>query len=241
MEYKFTIIIPVFNEASNLYPLERELITFIETQKYRTKVLFVNDGSSDKSLDIIEILCQKNEAFHFISFDNNYGLSSALKAGFDYTETELVGYMDADLQTLPKDFNLLLEHINEYDLVSGMRMNRSDHLIKKITSKLANMIRKWFTNDGVDDTGCPLKVIKTEFAKQIPMFRGLHRFLPAMILLQDGKVKQVPIAHYPRLNGESKFGISNRLFGPLADCFAYLWMKKKYIKYNVNHQNSKPI
>jgi len=102
-----------------------------------------------------------------------------------------------------------------------------------MSSTIANKIRRAFTHDGMDDTGCPLKVIKTENAKKIPMFKGLHRFLPAMILLQNGRILQVPVQHFPRIAGTAKFGLWNRLIGPLSDCFAYLWMKKKYINYEV--------
>ncbi|WCO02492.1 glycosyltransferase [Psychroserpens ponticola] len=236
MSFKFTIIIPIYNEKDNLKRLEEELLAFIQTSTITTKVLLINDGSTDESQISIESICNRNKNFSFLLFDTNYGLSTALKAGFDYTDTEFVGYIDADLQTSPKDFNSLLEHISTYDLVTGVRKNRNDGFIKKISSKIANSIRRAFTNDGMDDTGCPLKVIKTEYAKRIPMFRGLHRFLPAMILLQGGTVKQIPIQHFPRLAGTSKFGITNRLLGPLIDCFAYLWMKKKRIHYKVSKQ-----
>ena len=236
MHFKFTIIVPVYNEKDNLKRLEDELLAYIHTSEILTKILFVNDGSTDESLTSIESICKRNIGFSFLSFDKNYGLSSAIKAGFDYTETELVGYIDADLQTSPKDFNLLLEHMNGYDLVTGVRTHRNDSLSKKVSSKISNSIRRLFTKDGMDDTGCPLKVIKTEYAKRIPMFRGLHRFLPAMVLLQDGNIKQIPIQHFPRVAGNSKFGIRNRLLGPLADCFAYLWMKKKTIHYKVSKQ-----
>ena len=233
MEFQFTIIVPVYNEADNLERLESELLDFTQTSKTATKVLFVNDGSTDGSQISIASICNRNPNFNFLLFDKNYGLSAALKAGFDYSDTEFVGYIDSDLQTSPKDFNLLLEHIPNHELVTGVRTNRNDSFIKKTSSVLANNIRKIFTKDGMDDTGCPLKVIKTEYAKRIPMFKGLHRFLPAMILLQGGRVKQIPVQHFPRVAGTSKFGIGNRLLGPLTDCFAYLWMKKKYINYNV--------
>jgi len=160
-------------------------------------------------------------------------LSAAIKAGFDYIDTELTGYIDADLQTAPTDFNLLFEYIGEYDLVTGVRANRKDSFVKNMSSRIANGIRRTFTKDGMDDTGCPLKVIKTSHAKRIPMFRGLHRFLPAMILLQEGKIIQVPVQHFPRIAGKANFGLWNRLIGPLMDCFAYLWMKKKYINYEI--------
>lgn len=230
---EFTIIIPVYNEELNLKRVEKELLSFIKIAKKKTTILFINDGSTDNSQQIIEDICQKNIEFRFIHFKNNKGLSAALKAGFDNIDTPLLGYIDADLQTSPKDFNILLNHTEHYDLVTGIRTQRKDSLIKKISSKISNKIRTIFTNDGMEDSCCPLKIIKTDCAKKIPMFKGLHRFLPAMVLLQKGTVLQIPIQHFPRIAGKTKFGIRNRLLGPITDCFAYLWMKKKYINYEV--------
>src|SRR5690606_29295763 len=231
--YEFTIIVPVYNEEENLPRVEKELLSYTKIATKKTAILFVNDGSKDNSQVLIEEICNRNEAFHFICFKDNRGLSAAIKAGFDHVESPLVGYIDSDLQTAPEDFNLLLQHIGEYDLVTGVRAERKDKFVKNMSSKIANIIRRAFTNDGMDDTGCPLKVIKTEYAKRIPMFKGLHRFLPAMILLQNGKILQIPIKHFPRIAGTAHFGLWNRLFGPLMDCFAYLWMKKKYINYEI--------
>ena len=231
--FEFTIIVPVYNEELNLKRVEKELLSFIKIAKKKTTILFINDGSTDNSQQIIEDICQKNIEFRFIHFKNNKGLSAALKAGFDNIDTPLLGYIDADLQTSPKDFNILLNHTEHYDLVTGIRTQRKDSLIKKISSKISNKIRTIFTNDGMEDSCCPLKIIKTDCAKKIPMFNGLHRFLPAMVLLQKGTVLQIPIQHFPRIAGKTKFGIRNRLLGPITDCFAYLWMKKKYINYEV--------
>ena len=233
MKKTFTIIVPVYNEEDNLLRVEKELSNYIKNCPVKADILLVNDGSSDKSQKIIEEICDRNNDFSFLSFKENRGLSAAIKAGFDNVKTPLLGYIDSDLQTTPEDFNLLLDKIGEYDLVTGVRANRKDSFVKNMSSTIANGIRRAFTHDGMDDTGCPLKVIKTEYAKKIPMFKGLHRFLPAMILLQDGKILQVPVQHFPRIAGEAKFGLWNRLIGPLMDCFAYLWMKKKYINYEV--------
>jgi len=237
MNFQFTIIVPVYTEEDNLIRVETELLAFTKIATKITKILFVNDGSKDKSQTLIETICSRNPEFTYINFEANRGLSAAIKAGFDYTDTELVGYIDSDLQTAPSDFNLLLEHIESFDLVTGVRSNRKDSFVKNMSSKIANGIRRSFTHDGMDDTGCPLKVIKTEYAKRIPMFKGLHRFLPAMILLQNGKITQIPVQHFPRIAGQAKFGLWNRLLGPLMDCFAYLWMKKKYINYTIAKQS----
>ncbi|TQD37763.1 glycosyltransferase family 2 protein [Haloflavibacter putidus] len=237
MQYEFTIIVPLFNEEANLLRVEKELALYSQNAIKKTCVLFVDDGSTDNSLDLVEKICSRNKTFHFIAFKKNQGLSAAIKAGFDYSSTPLTGYIDSDLQTNPEDFNLLLQEIGPYDLVTGLRTDRKDSFKKNMSSKIANGIRRAFTQDGMDDTGCPLKVIKTDYAKRIPMFKGLHRFLPAMIMLQNGKILQVPVRHYPRVAGKPKFHLTNRLIGPLIDCFAYIWMKKKYINYTVNKRD----
>ena len=241
MTYKFTIIVPVYNEEDNLERLETELLKYLNIAKVTTSVLFVNDGSSDNSQALIESICKRNDAFEYILFKNNKGLSAAIKAGFDHVDSELVGYIDSDLQTTPEDFNILLEHIDAYELVTRVRSNRKDSFVKNMSSKIANGIRRAFTHNGMDYTGCPLKVIRTEYAKRIPMFRGLHRFLPAMIILQNGRVTQITVQHFPRMAGTAKFGVWNRLLGPLMDCFAYLWMKKKYINYEVEKSSKQNL
>ncbi len=237
MKYDFTIIVPVYNEEDNLTRIEKELLAYLKIASKPTKILFVNDGSNDNSQNLIEEICNKNETFSYISFNQNRGLSAAIKAGFDHVTTPLLGYIDSDLQTVPEDFNLLLNQIGDYDLVTGIRVDRKDSLVKNMSSKIANSIRRSFTHDGMDDTGCPLKVIKSDYAKRIPMFKGLHRFLPAMILLQNGKIAQIPVRHFPRVAGTTKFGLWDRLLGPLSDCFAYLWMKRKYINYEVGKKS----
>lgn len=237
--YEFTIIVPVFNEEDNIYNLEKVIGDFIPKSIRKSCVLFVNDGSSDGSLVKIKEICARNDDFFYISFARNAGLSAALKAGIDYTESKYLGYMDADLQTVPEDFNLLLADIEDYSMVIGIRANRKDTAFKRIQSKIANSFRRMMTGDGATDTGCPLKVLKTEAAKRLPLFKGLHRFLPALILLQEGGVyKQVPVRHFPRTAGKSKFHLWNRLWGPFADCFAYRWMRPRYINYTVAEKNT---
>ncbi|MGV0995600.1 glycosyltransferase family 2 protein [Empedobacter falsenii] len=236
MSTEFTIIIPIYNEEDNLIRLEETMNQYLSKSIKQTEILLINDGSKDKSLALIKEICNRNQAFHYISFDKNYGLSAAIKAGFDTVESKWVGYIDADLQTDPEDFNKLLALADQYDLVTGVRADRKDSFVKNMSSKIANSIRRAFTNDGMDDTGCPLKVIDAEKAKKIPMFKGLHRFLPAMILLQNGTITQVPVKHFPRIAGKSKFNLWNRLLGPLMDCFAFVWMKKKYINYKIQER-----
>lgn len=236
--YEFTIIVPVYNEEDNISRLEQELSAYLPQSLRKACVLFVNDGSRDGSLAGLKEICSRNEAFFYISFVTNRGLSAAIKAGIDYAESELVGYIDADLQTTPEDFNLLLSDIDSFSMVTGIRAGRKDSFFKRAQSKIANGFRRMMTHDGATDTGCPLKVLHTDVAKRIPLFKGMHRFLPALVLLQDGaSYKQVPVRHFPRTAGQSKFHLWNRLVGPFNDCFAYRWMKPRYINYKVGEDN----
>lgn len=237
-EYDFTIIVPIYNEEDNIDRLESTLGEYLTKCIKHACVLFVNDGSKDGSLNGIERICSANKDFFYISFDRNRGLSAAIKAGIDQCESPLVGYMDADLQTAPEDFNILLPFSDSYTLVSGIRARRNDSFAKRFQSKFANGFRKMMTGDTATDTGCPLKVLQTSFAKRIPFFTGMHRFLAALITLQEGGTfYETPVRHFPRTAGQSKFHLWNRLIGPFQDCFAYRWMKTRYINYNIAESN----
>lgn len=235
--YRLTIIVPVYNEEGNIERLGKELGNFLQMAKVPSCVLFVNDGSKDESGRLLKEVCRTHADFYYLELVKNGGLSAVMKAGIDHSDSEFVGYIDADLQTAPEDFNLLLEHIEEYEMVMGIRTGRKDSFVKNMSSRIANGFRRSMTHDGVEDTGCPLKVLRTDYAKRIPFFTGMHRFLPALIQLQHGKVKQIPVRHFPRIAGKSKYNLRNRLIGPFKDCFAYRWMKKRYINYEVAEDN----
>lgn len=235
--FRLTIIVPVYNEEGNMLRLEKELEEFLKIARMASCVLFVNDGSKDQSGVLIKEICGRNSSFYYLELARNGGLSAAMKAGIDYSDSEFVGYIDADLQTTPEDFNLLLEYAKEYEMVMGIRTGRKDSLVKNMSSRIANGFRRSMTHDGVEDTGCPLKILRTDYAKRIPFFTGMHRFLPALIQLQHGKVKQIPVRHFPRMAGKSKYNLCNRLVGPFKDCFAYRWMKKRYINYQIAETN----
>ncbi len=231
--YRLTIVVPVYNEEGNMQRLEKELGDFLKVAKVPSCVLFVNDGSKDQSGPLLREICGRQSDFYYLELVRNGGLSAAMKAGIDHTESEFVGYIDADLQTSPEDFNLLLDHVEQYEMVMGIRTGRKDSFVKNMSSRIANGFRRSMTHDGVEDTGCPLKILRTDYAKRIPFFTGMHRFLPALIQLQHGEVKQIPVRHFPRIAGKSKYNLRNRLVGPFKDCFAYRWMKKRYINYQV--------
>lgn len=237
VNYHLTIVVPVYNEEDNMLRLEEVLSDFLKKANAKSCVLFVNDGSVDNSGKLIREVCSRHNDFFFIDLEKNGGLSAAMKAGIDNCYSEWVGYMDADLQTTPEDFNLLLAHIDGYEMVMGIRTGRKDSFVKNMSSRIANGFRRMMTHDGVEDTGCPLKIMRSDYAKRIPFFTGMHRFLPALIQLQNGRVKQIPVRHFPRVAGKSKYHLFNRLVGPFKDCFAYRWMRKRYINYRVSDMN----
>jgi hypothetical protein len=230
-----TIIVPVYDEESNLARVGDSLSRYVATRAWAT-VLFVNDGSTDRSAERIEELCAANPRFGFLHLERNGGLSTALKAGLDHVETPYAGYIDSDLQTSPEDFDALMAFAADHELVTGVRVNRKDGLVKNLSSRIANAIRRWITHDGVSDTGCPLKVMRTDVVRRVPFFKGMHRFLPALVLLQGGRVKEVPVRHFPRLAGSSKYHLWNRLVGPTADLLAFGWMRRRTITYHVAKQ-----
>lgn len=237
--YKMTIIVPVYNEILNLDRIESVFTDYFAQSPVKSKVLFVDDGSKDGSFEKIVEICNRHpEQFEYLKFKQNRGLSTAIKAGIDYTNTTLIGYIDSDLQTTPFDFDKLLAFADDYEAVIGYRAKRKDTWSKKIQSLIANSIRRSLINDGIIDTGCPLKVIKTENAKKIPFFDGMHRFIPALIKLQNGKIKQLEVQHFERIAGTSKFNIFNRSIKPLQDTFAYRWMRSRYIHYEVEQENT---
>ncbi|NDV70309.1 glycosyltransferase [Dysgonomonas sp. 25] len=235
--FELTIIVPIYNEEDNMLRLEKELAEYLSHASVGSCVLFVNDGSKDNSGKLVQEICKRNKAFFYLSFVKNAGLSAAIKAGIDAAQSPYVAYIDADLQTTPEDFELLLPYRQEYALVMGIRTGRKDSFGKKLSSKVANKFRRMMTHDGVEDTGCPLKIIDTAYAKRIPFFKGMHRFLPALIQLQQGKVKQIAVRHFERTAGKSKFNLRNRLVAPFVDCFAYRWMRKRYINYSIHSEN----
>ncbi|MDY3851733.1 MAG: glycosyltransferase [Prevotella sp.] len=236
-QYELTIVVPIYNEEDNMQRLEQELTAFLPKAHVKSCVLLVNDGSKDNSLSMIQEICERHTDFFYISLRENKGLSTALKAGIDITESRYVGYIDSDLQTAPEDFNLLLQYAPDYQLVSGIRAKRKDTPFKRLQSKIANGFRRKMTGDTATDTGCPLKVMWTDYAQRIPFFDGMHRFLPALMMLEDGKFKEIAVRHFPRIAGVSKYHLWNRLVGPFKDCFAYRWMKKRYIRYEIAKEN----
>ena len=202
-----------------------------ESEHTPFEIIYVDDGSTDGSSQILDRLGAEHSSVIVLHFDRNYGQSSAFDAGFKRSAGALVVTMDGDLQNDPGDIGTLLAYADKYDLVCGWRTDRHDSLARKISSRVANAVRSAVTGDRVHDTGCSLKVFRREVVEKLQLFVGMHRFFPALALMHGFTVTEVPVRHHPRMHGVSKYGVGNRLFKGLYDLLAVRWMQDRVLKY----------
>ena len=231
-----SVIIPIKDERENLSPLLTSLVKVMdshETSQSRPyEIVLVDDGSSDGSSEELDRLAREYRTVRVFHFDRNYGKTCALEAGFHQSSGEIIIQIDGDLQQDCEDILKLLPHTASHDVVCGWRQRRQDGFVKMISSRIANRVRNFFTHDGVHDTGCPLKVFRRPVLERITLFEGMHRFFPALALMHGFTVTEVPVRHYPRIHGVSKYGMGNRLFKSLYDLIAVRWMQHRVTRYN---------
>ncbi len=231
-------VLPVYNEAGNLRPLRREIDEVTKTLDLEGRVLFVDDGSEDESPSILDEMARDHDHVGVLRFAQNCGQSAAFAAGFEHAEAPVVVTMDADGQNDPADVPDLLEALEECDVAAGYRANRQDNWLRKLGSRLANSVRNWVTGDDIIDTGCSLKAFRLEVVRSIPMFRGMHRFLPTLARMRGYRVRQVPTHHRPRQRGETKYTLSGRLWTTIWDLWAVRWMQSRALDYDVTSRRN---
>lgn len=234
------MIVPIKDERENLEPLTARLLKVLEphaaSRRAPSEIVYIDDGSTDGSSEILDRLANEHPSVRVIHFDRNYGQTSAFDAGFKQSTGEVVVTIDGDLQNDPEDIPMLLEHAQRYDLVCGWRANRHDSVVRKVSSRIANTVRSAVTGDRVHDTGCSLKVFRRAVVDRLQLFEGMHRFFPALALLHGFTITEVPVRHHPRLHGRSKYGVGNRLFKGLYDLVAVRWMQGRVLRYRLRDQ-----
>lgn len=237
---KISLIIPVYNEEENLRDLHREVARSLAGLTCEWEMVLVDDGSADASLSIIRDLAAADPHVRYVSFARNCGQSAAFAAGFRHAGGDVVVTMDADLQNDPADIPAMLTVYRQgVDMVIGWRVKRQDSLVKRYASRFANWVRNRISRETVRDTGCSLKVMRAEMVRRIPMFTGMHRFLPTLMKLEGARVAEVPVNHRPRSKGVSKYGIWDRAWASAYDLLAVRWMQKRHIGYVVSDTNLK--
>ncbi|MCH7505478.1 glycosyltransferase family 2 protein [PVC group bacterium] len=229
-----SVIIPVYNEEENIEPLYQELREVLENFRIDYEVLFVNDASTDNTKNILAQLAgDPNNHIRIVHFKKNCGQTSAMDAGFRHASGEIFVTMDGDMQNDPKDIPAMIKHLETHDVICGIRQERRDNVIKRISSKIANGIRNKLSGEAITDTGCTLRVYKKSFVDRLKLFDGMHRFLPTLLKMEGARIYEMPVKHRPRHTGQGKYKFHQRLIKPLLDLFAVCWMKKYSLKYQI--------
>lgn len=210
---ELSLFLPVLNEEDNLRPMHAKIREALNELGKTAEVIYVDDGSTDKSLKILREISAEDSRVRVISLRRNYGQTAAMSAGIDAAKGEILIPMDADLQNDPKDIARLLEKLNEgYDVVSGWRKNRKDKLImRKIPSQIANRIISWIGGVPLHDYGCSLKAYRREVIQDVRLYGEMHRFIPIYASWAGARVTEIPVDHHARTMGVSKYGISRTL------------------------------
>lgn len=230
---KYSVVVPLKNEEENIRELVEELEPIMLNLNQPWELICIDDGSTDKTLIILKELAQRKPYLKPLIFSSNYGQSSAFDAGFRQAKGEFVITLDGDRQNDPADIPALLEAIKNCDMVCGHRHNRRDTFVKRITSRIANFVRSRVCDDGIQDTGCSLKIYRTSCLQKIKLYHGMHRFLPALFKIEGFKIKEIPVNHRERTKGKTKYNFFNRSFNTIADMFAVRWMKKRQLNYKI--------
>ena len=223
-----SVIVPLFNEEENVSILQSELNTALGEIDH--EIIFVDDGSVDRTVE--RIVTAPN--IRVIRFGKNTGQSAAIYAGLEVARGATAVLIDGDLQNDPADIPRLLAEIDRgADLVCGYRAQRKDTLVKRLTSRTANFVRSRFTKDGVRDTGCTLKAMRCECANELVPFKGMHRFIPALVKAAGYRLVEIPVNHRPRRFGQSKYNLGNRALRATIDMFGVRWLLSRRLNYKI--------
>lgn len=223
-----SVVVPLFNEEENVPILQAELTAALGPLDY--EIIFVDDGSRDGTRQQIAA----DSRVRVLQFERNAGQSAAIYAGLHAACGAVAVLIDGDLQNDPADIPRLLAEIERgADLVCGYRAERKDTVVKRITSRVANFVRSRFTKDGVRDTGCTLKAMKRECIGALVPFKGMHRFIPALVKGAGYRLVEIPVNHRPRKFGESKYGLGNRALRATMDMFGVRWLLSRRLDYKV--------
>ncbi len=233
-----SLVIPVKDEAENIPSLAEEITRAFDGTGLSWECLWIDDGSTDGTLEVLRRIRRSDDRHCYVSFDGNYGQTSAMLAGFRLSRGDILATMDGDGQNDPADLPPLIRRIaaGEADMINGVRVRRRDSWVRKASSRIGNGFRNWITGEKITDVGCSLRVFRRACVEGFPSFEGLHRFFPTLVGLQGWRIIESPVNHRPRLRGKAKYGIRNRLRKGLIDSFAVRWMQWRRIRYRIKDQ-----
>lgn len=219
-----SVVVPVFNEEGNVRELHKEILEVCKKENYKFEIIFVDDGSKDKTPEI----CKELKPLKYIRMRKNFGQTAAMDAGIKLAQYDYIVTMDGDRQNDPADIPKLVNYLeeNDLDIVSGWRKNRKDTVMKKFTSRVANFLRGIIVKDNIHDSGCSLKIYKKECFDHINLYGEMHRFIPALLRIKGFEVGEVVVNHRPRTAGVTKYNWKRTIKG-FADMIS-LWFWSKY-------------
>jgi dolichol-phosphate mannosyltransferase len=228
-----SVVIPAYNEIESIDPLLAELRRALAQVPGPHEIVLVDDGSSDGTDRRIFEESRRDATVRAVLLEKNAGQSAALAAGISRASGRIIVTLDADLQNDPADLPRVLAALEHADVVSGVRSGRQDTWVRKVSSRIANATRRTVLGDPVTDIGCSFKAYRREALEGLPMFVGVHRFLPALCVFRGAKLVEVPLSHRARKHGVSKYGVSNRLWRGLRDLMGVAWLKSRLVSYRI--------
>jgi glycosyltransferase involved in cell wall biosynthesis len=233
---EISVVMPVYNEEENLPILVSKLLEVLRGLHKTYEVILVDDGSSDGSGRVLREMAVRYPSIRMLRFKANRGLSAALMAGMREARGDILVTLDSDLQNDPRDIPKLLEKLDHYDMATGWRQKREDPWLKRVSSRIANMVRNRLSGENIHDSACTLRAFKKECIKEICAFNGMHRFLPTLVRMRGYRIIEVPVAHHPRRFGKSKYNIRNRMVRSFIDLLAVRWMKHRHLDYEIEER-----
>ena len=234
-----SVVFPVFNEEENIPILLDEIAAAMRGQPWSYEMVAVDDGSRDRSLEVLRRSRTNYPNLRVLTFEKNSGQTAALDAAWRAARGKYVVSLDADLQNDPADIPPMMHKLEKSgaDMVIGVRVNRQDTWTRKMQSRIGNGVRNWITGDRITDTGCSLKLVKREAVDRLSLYTGMHRFLPTLVRMRGYQVVEMPVNHRARKFGVSKYGAMNRAMRGLVDCLAVRWMSKRTLNYRVKEDS----
>ncbi len=230
-----SIVIPVYDEEANLPLLWEELRGVLDGLGLAFEVVFVDDGSRDRSAEIVRGFREADPRVRLVRLKANAGETAATDAGFKAVRGAWVVVMDADLQNDPSDIPRLLAYLDRWDAATGWRVKRGegDGWLRRLSASIANRVRNRLSDETVQDSGCTFRAFRRECLRDLVLYRGFHRFIPTLLKMRGYRVIEVPVNHRPRRFGRSKYGVWNRAFVAFADLLVVRWMKSRRLRYEV--------
>ena len=230
-----SIVVPVYNEEENLPLLWAELREVLDPTGLRYEAIFVDDGSRDRSTEIVREFRERDGRVRLVRLKANAGETAATDAGLKAVRGRHVVVMDADLQNDPHDIPAMLGRLDQWDAVTGWRVNRAagDSWVRRLSSRVANRVRNRVSEEAIQDSGCTFRAFRRECLRDLVLYQGLHRFIPTLLKMRGFRVLEVPVNHRPRRFGQSKYGVGNRAVRAFVDLLVVRWMKARLLRYEI--------